>query len=64
MLQFVDCVQGRSNLAGSEVPVDPEVHKALCRDDELGLVEVDNDPQLCAQVDEVKARVSEALTIL
>ena len=49
-------------MAGGEVPVDPKVHEALCGD-ELGLVEVDNDSQLRAQIDEAEARVCEALSI-
>ena len=49
-------------MAGGEVPVDPEMHEALCGD-ELRLVEFDNESRLCAQIDEAKAFVCEALTI-
>ena len=46
-MQFVDCVEGMPNFVDGKVPVDPQVHEALCWN-ELQFVKVDDDSQLCA----------------
>ena len=45
-----------------KVPVDSQVVETL-RGHELGFVEVDDDAEVCAKVDEAQASVSEALAI-